>query len=144
MEIKAITTVVSTARRALELLREARNHIPAGEEREKVDSALATAQERLLGVGDIALQLQEELSGLRARVEELEGRLTLKGQIRWDEKSEVYWLRDAESGAEEGPFCSRCWDVDGGLVHLQTGGDPEYWTCPSCRNARQKKISVTW
>ena len=43
-------------------------------------------------------------------------------------RTNAYWTRDAN----DGPFCSRCWDAEALLIHLHTrrGYYPE---CPKCK-----------
>ena len=46
-------------------------------------------------------------------------------------RDEMYYL-PLEDGSEDGPLCTRCFDVDGKLVHLQVAN----WDqprCPECK-----------
>lgn len=74
---------------------------------------------------DVA-QLQADNRRLR---EEAEQRGLLKFQ------RESYWRQDGDN--KEGPFCSRCFDVDRKVVRLHAAYQG-YYVCPNC----QKSVSV--
>jgi hypothetical protein len=75
---------------------------------------------KILELQAAALEEQEETSRLLARVEELERARDVSERLTFEDKR--YWL-DAEDEDRDGPFCSRCWDVDRKLVRLHlTGG----------------------
>lgn len=53
-------------------------------------------------------------------------------------KINEYWL--PKGNAEDGPFCTVCWDVDSKLVRLHRGYvmETEYYSCPYCTRSRGK------
>ena len=76
---------------------------------------------------------QEEKEALRARIAELERIFDISDRLSFSDNR--YWL-DTD-GDREGPFCSRCWDVDRNLVRLHdTSPGPsaqaQTFHCPSC------------
>ena len=80
------------------------------------------------------LNLLDEVKIKQGRIEKMEEQIKeLEHRQKTDEKLEVknnsYWLK------EDGPFCTRCWDIIDKLVRLHTV-DPssDYATCPECKN----------
>jgi len=90
-------------------------------------------QETLMEMREQAVQLQEENLALRNQIRELEEAMAIRGNILWDERSRVYWLKGADGEKKEGPYCTRCWDVNKLLVRLQQYVRSN-WTCLECRN----------
>jgi len=80
----------------------------------------------LVRVADELLAKQKRIGELEQREKELEQKLELKGKLVT--KNEVYWLK--EKDRVDGPFCTRCWDVDKNLVRLST----DYIFCPHCKS----------
>ncbi len=74
------------------------------------------------------IDLTRQNHGLSEQVRELQQQLTIKGQIRYEKQ--VYWLEDGAS--KDGPYCQRCYDVQGKLVRLQPWEGA--WTCYDCKN----------
>jgi hypothetical protein len=63
-------------------------------------------------------------------IERLKERLTLEETLVFEKG--VYYSET--SGRKDGPFCSRCWDVDHVLVRLKL--EKSGWAnCPECRNS---------
>ena len=86
----------------------------------EVQAILLDAQER-------ALTLQEELLTLRAENLTLKQRLAVTHDVTFQDGT--YWKKTA--AGREGPFCSRCYDVEGLLVRLQYSQG--FWPrCPAC------------
>jgi hypothetical protein len=85
-------------------------------------------QQQLLDLQAQALELQEENAGLRREKAELEEQLALQGELLPDEG--IYWR--VEGQTRDGPFCSRCWDVEGRLVRLHVAGLDGWFRCPGC------------
>lgn len=81
---------------------------------------------------------------MKERVRELETSLKKRGSTVFD--SNAYWVKDGES--KDGPFCQRCYDVDGTLVrlHSATFQNPrtEQWMkgalCRQCKAKHEYEI----
>lgn len=69
--------------------------------------------------------LQSQVLDLTEENRALKSRLTTQEQLVF--RRNAYWKQDPE----DGPFCSKCWDVTATLVrlHRQTGYSPK---CPAC------------
>lgn len=84
----------------------------------------------LLDIQDAVYELQDENRELRLKVEELENNNILGSEIEF--KSGAYYRN------EDGPFCTKCWDVDNKLVRLSTlprdFGRMGTHTCANCEN----------
>lgn len=81
-------------------------------------------QAQILGVLDENHSVKSEVRALRERLE-------FQGSLEFREN--MYWRRSA-NGQEEGPFCSRCWDVDTKAVRLQKLRDGTKF-CPGCKRS---------
>ena len=129
--ISARRTLTTEARYAMGLL-------------DNIKSIASTVQK----IGNIELyrqilDLQSEAMGLleqKAALEEENRSLREKLQVRSELKFEhnAYWRRDPESGSEEGPYCSNCWDTRQSLVRLHQQLDPNYVECPTCKKPIRK------
>ncbi len=69
------------------------------------------------------LELQNQINELVEENRRLKDRLGTRDQLTF--RKNAYWR------ADDGPFCSRCWDSETRLVrlHTQQGYKPQ---CPSC------------
>jgi len=85
--------------------------------------------QKILDLQGQALEVVEESSKLRDENRELKEKLQIKENLKHERNS--YWLDSG--GKQDGPFCSRCWDVDKNLVRLHPGGNPAYYHCPNCK-----------
>ena len=93
------------------------------------------AKEQLMQLREEALDLQEQNLTLRERVRELVATLAQSDEMVTDRG--VYW-REGEQG-RDGPFCTRCHDVDTCAVRLQDYGST--WFCANCKAAYEKAAS---
>jgi hypothetical protein len=90
------------------------------------------------------LELQSQLMDLLSEKQRCEGqiadlhqKLSFQGTLEF--RDNMYWRSDPNQ--EDGPFCSRCWDVNRNAVRLQLTGDGAMW-CPECKAAAQKTPST--
>ncbi len=100
--------------------------------------ATVEAQEKIMELREKSLELQEENITLKAQIKGLEEALNIRDNIEYEPP--VYWLwRQDDAGdltIKDGPFCQRCYDVDGNLVRLQDWDDS--WTCMECEKTYAK------
>lgn len=93
--------------------------------------ATIDAQEQIAELRLALADAKIELSNLREEVSELKRAAAEREHLKFDGK--VYWRE--RSDGKEGPFCQRCFDVEGRLVYLHTnlymGGD---WVCKACKH----------
>jgi BMFP domain-containing protein YqiC len=89
---------------------------------------LGSVQDALFYIREELIKVQDENQNLKAKIKNLEDKLQIKEKLTY-EKS-YYWLDD--KGLRSGPFCQRCYDVSGNLVHLQ-GGKNDVWQCYECK-----------
>ena len=57
--------------------------------------------------------------------------MALKAHNALEFDGDVYWSVDGES--RDGPFCQRCYDVDGKLVRLHSLKYNYKWQCKACK-----------
>jgi hypothetical protein len=99
----------------------------------------------LLNVQAEALDLLEQNGKPRQRVSELEDQITKKGEVKLDGS---FYYRHREDGSLDGPYCTRCWDVQNLLVtvHLTRGENPRMRVnkCPECKGLRAHLMVTYW
>lgn len=86
---------------------------------------------RILDLQGEITTLVEENAKLRRQVTEFESVAATAAVLVV--KRDSYWR--VREGEEDGPFCTRCWDVDKKLVRLHEAASPEYGRCPNCDKA---------
>jgi hypothetical protein len=69
------------------------------------------AQEKIMELREAVLELQEENTEQRRRIEALEQQLAFHKALRFD--SPFYYAE-----GDSVPFCPRCWEADKKAVHL--------------------------
>ena len=85
--------------------------------------------QKILDVQGEALEVVEENNKLREENKELKEKLKIKETLVHD--NNAYWIKSVEG--KDGPFCSRCWDVEKNLVRLHPCGNPADYDCPDCK-----------
>lgn len=88
--------------------------------------------QKLMDVQMQAGELIEEAHVLRDKVRQLETRSQIEQSLVFED--DVYYRR-LSKGGEDGPFCSKCWDVTKALVRLHTREN--WWFCPNCNTTVQ-------
>ena len=73
-------------------------------------------------------------SELRRRIEDLETRAQIKSSLQFRRFS--YWTGESDS-EENGPYCTKCWDVDGKLVRMLQPFSTDFGgrNCPNCASS---------
>lgn len=78
--------------------------------------ATLEAQEKVMALREGALELQEENINLQEEIKKLQEKLEIKEKIYFEDG--LYWLISNETNNPNDPFCPRCFDVEGKLVHI--------------------------
>lgn len=87
---------------------------------------------KMLDVQNDSMRLAEENTQLREQVERLENAFNISGDVSYE--GNAYWLVKSEE-EKQGPYCSRCWDLDKQLVRMpQAGPVRKVLHCPQCKN----------
>lgn len=94
--------------------------------------ATLEAQEAILKYREEIIKLTEENLELKIELSDLNKKLILEEELEY--RGEVYY-RIKSKGKEEGPFCQRCYDVDGNLVRLVIYKSKGKYACYQCNNA---------
>ena len=79
------------------------------------------------------LEMQKKIQSLEKENTELKEKLKIKENLTYE--NNTYWTNN--EGKKDGPFCSRCWDVEKNLVRMHLCGNPAYYTfynCPNCKS----------
>ena len=84
---------------------------------------------------DKLMELLTENVSLKIELAELKEHLKVRG--RMVHRGSVYF-QTLEDGTEDGPFCTRCFDVDQRLVRIIGGGAGVPSHCPQCSLERSK------
>ncbi len=82
---------------------------------------------RLQDAKEQAFEMQEELHDARRQIRALEEAARVRAIVSLDRG--VYWTGDAREAGPDGPYCTRCFDVDGKLVRV-TVASRGYVRCP--------------
>ena len=76
------------------------------------------------------LEMQSSIADLTEENKNLKRRLELEVSLQFE--NNAYW--SVTSNQKDGPFCSRCWDVDNKTVRLKPGvSNQSFSTCPGCK-----------
>lgn len=90
---------------------------------------LASVQTSIAEANTELLKKDEEIRNLKAKLEVVDS-LVFK---------QPFYYRINTAGGEEGPFCSRCYDVGHNLVRLYIeAGNAEFARCPECKFIYQR------
>ena len=113
MAISEIATVTQLLSGAIELAKRYK------------DSELSGA---LVNIHGVVFGLMEERQELKEALKKAKDTRSLAKRRKFEHNS--YWL--PSDGGPEGPYCSRCWDVEDKSVrmHDRDGG---YFHCPGCK-----------
>ena len=77
------------------------------------------------------MSVLEENHSLKDQVRNLRGKLEFQGSLNF--RQNMYFC-ELPDGTEDGPFCSRCWDVEKTAVRLQTLHSGAKF-CPGCKRS---------
>lgn len=90
---------------------------------------------KILDLQSEAMELIEQLKQKDETISKLNTALVLKGKMICE--SSAYYIVDKEGGKIDGPFCTKCFDVDHvtcRLVPITTPGQGrEHVQCPNCK-----------
>lgn len=85
-----------------------------------------------------AFAVQEELHAARSTIRELEQAAKLRSSLTIDRG--VYWSGDSREFGPDGPYCTRCFDVDGKAVRL----GPEGTVYARCKHRDCRAVYAVW
>ena len=89
---------------------------------------------QILDVQQKLLEQQRQISELEEMNKELKAKLGTKESLSF--QNGAYWII-SEDVPKDGPFCSRCWDVEKKTVRLKPSGNPAFHSCPECKGQFQ-------
>jgi hypothetical protein len=90
-----------------------------------------------------ALEMVEELRTKEAHIHKLEAALELRGKMVF--RGSVYYQSDEQDNLVDGPFCPKCFDVDG--LQCRVIRSPRMIDgieCLKCRNPFVPELPVIW
>ena len=88
---------------------------------------------KIIGLQTDILAMTEENRSLRDKVSKLEAALDLRGKMHFEK--DAYWMGDGRT-EKDGPYCPRCYDIDGRPVRMTLGYD-DFFRCPQCKTSVQ-------
>lgn len=89
---------------------------------------------QILEVYEKLLEQQTKILTLEEENKDLRKRLNTKENLTY--QNNAYWVIQDEK--KDGPFCSRCWDVQQNLVRIkQSINSSSFHTCPECKTQVQ-------
>lgn len=96
---------------------------------------LLEAQERMLDAKTEVLELREENLRLKEELKALEELPSVDDNLEL--KGELYWMITPPKGRSSGPYCRKCYDMEGILmlvnennIHFKVFGT---YQCPKCK-----------
>lgn len=90
--------------------------------------------EQILGIQEKLLEMQSKISNLETENRALKEKLEIKESLAYE--NNAYWI--IKDDKKDGPFCSRCWDVEKNIVRIKKGvTNPAFSTCPECKTQVQ-------
>jgi len=113
--IASVLTSLKTASDIAKLVKDSGSTLAQAEFKLKLADlvgALADAKMQIAEIQDFVLEKDQT-------IRKLENQIALKGAVEWDGK--VYWVVE-DGRPKDGPYCQRCYDVNGSLVRLQEWG----------------------
>lgn len=96
---------------------------------------------KLLDAQAESLADRERIRTLTEENSELNARLRLQGEMRWNGEYHAYY-RYVQNAEPDGPFCPRCWDGDGKPVRLAEWSASPWWKCVVCPMTIQRPGAV--
>lgn len=88
-------------------------------------------RQKLLDVQSEALDLMAQLKEKDERIELLEKALVLKGKMIT--KDSAYYIAEEDGKITDGPFCTKCFDVDHLKCRLVADNKEPQIICPNCK-----------
>ena len=90
--------------------------------------------QQILNLQQQLLDMQKKINDLEAENKELKGKLQLQGDLVYE--NNAYWIKQEDK--KDGPFCSRCWDVEKNTVRMKSSiNNPAFHSCPECKTQVQ-------
>jgi len=86
---------------------------------------------RILDLQGEAIELIEELKKKEEIIAQLKGALDLKGKLVC--KDSAYYIADESGKITDGPFCTKCFDVDHLKCRLIADNKEPQVICPKCK-----------
>lgn len=87
------------------------------------------------------MEMQEQLNKCREENKDLQAKIKIKGKLKFE--NNAYWIADNKGKIKEGPFCSRCWDVNHKLIRfIPKGLINNVVECPECKIWTEKPRTV--
>lgn len=94
--------------------------------------------QQILETQEKLLEMQKKIIDLENENQKLKEQLDIKDNLIY--KEELYWLKNGSY--EDGPFCSRCWDVNKKLVRAK-GRRNNGFICPECNHYTGSGVSIS-
>ncbi|EKD24131.1 MAG: hypothetical protein ACD_81C00100G0007 [uncultured bacterium] len=88
--------------------------------------------EQILVVQKELLDQQKHIYDLEIENRALKELLKVRDSLEF--RNGAYWKIGEK---EEGPFCSRCWDVNSKTVRMRPGANRAFHGCPECKTSTQ-------
>ena len=93
------------------------------------EAGRADLQVELLELSEKLREKEEQIRTLEEENRSLREASDLKARVHV--RDEMYYVRQ-DDGSEDGPFCTRCYDIDGKLSRLKVA-DYDQAMCPQCK-----------
>ncbi len=85
--------------------------------------------EKIMDLRGEVMELLEENIELKREIESLKEKFQTKESLKFERNA--YWIDGV--GGKDGPFCSKCWDIEKLLVRMLRMPNRRYVECPKCK-----------
>ena len=90
--------------------------------------------QKILELIDDSFKLREDIEILKEENKKLREDLKFQNSLVYE--NNAYWIK--KEGKKEGPFCSRCWDIDKNPVRMNLrSSNHSFHSCPGCNKQFQ-------
>lgn len=86
---------------------------------------------KILDLQAEAIELSEELKKKDETISKLKDALSLKGKMICE--ASAYYITDEKGNKTEGPFCTKCFDIDQSKCRLVADNKEPQVICPNCK-----------
>lgn len=130
VDITSVGTILSSIKTASDiakLIKDSGTSLEQAEMKLKLADLISALADAKIEVATVQGTLTEK----DVEIKELKQKLSVRDAVHY--RAPFYWSLTAEG--EDGPYCQKCYDVEGRLVRLQKSVNREnVWSCRACRS----------
>jgi len=121
--LKGLASGIESVNQLLTAMKDTKHH----EQLVQLKEALLNAKEETLSLREEVINLRSQLSASLAKA---------KQEQSMESDGTFYWTGKERSIPTDGPYCTRCFDVDKRAVRLKNIRS-DYFSCPECKTSHE-------